>query len=328
MTKPTKIEISHKTIVFAVTLLMSMWLVYQIRDILLGFFVALLLMSILNPTVTRFSKYKIPKQLSVLLVYLLVFGVVGLTLAMLIPPFVDQWSSFVVGLPRYLENVGVFGMHGEQIIGQLISQMGAIPGQIAKVTISIFSNAISVFTVLIFTFYLLVTRDKLDEQFGAFFGQEKRKEIDGILNLLEKRLGGWARGQLLLMVMVWVLTYVGLLLLGIPFALPLSILAGLLEVVPYIGPILAAIPVVVVGFGISPVAGLATVALAFLVQQVENYVFVPKVMEKTAGVNPIVTLLSLAIGFRLAGIMGVLISIPVVITAQTLGGQYFFSKHR
>lgn len=326
MNKPVKIEISHRTIVFTAMFLTSMWLIYQIRDVVLGFFVAMLLMFILNPIVVKLSKYKIPRFASVLIVYFLMFVLVGSTFAMLIPPFIDQWSSFVVGLPRYLENVGVLGIYSEQIIGQLISQMGAIPSQLARVVISIFSNALSIFTVLMFTFYLLMSRNKLDDQLGLFFGEERRKEIDGVLNLLEKRLGGWARGQLLLMFMIWISTYVGLLLLGIPFALPLSILAGLLEIVPYIGPIIAAVPVVIVGFGISPIVGMAAVALVFLVQQVENYLFVPKVMEKSAGVSPIITLLALAIGFRLAGIVGVLISVPLVVTIQALSGRYFLSK--
>jgi predicted PurR-regulated permease PerM len=103
-------------------------------------------------------------------------------------------------------------------------------------------------------------------------------------------------------------------------------LAGLLEIVPYIGPIIAAIPAVIIGFGISPVIGLATAALALLIQQLENYVLVPKVMEKSVGVSPIVTLLSLAVGFKVAGIVGALISVPVVITLQVLSKEYILSK--
>jgi len=107
---------------------------------------------------------------------------------------------------------------------------------------------------------------------------------------------------------------------------PLALLAGIFELVPYMGPFISAIPAVIIGLGISPLIGLATAALYFIIQQVENYLFVPKVMEKSVGVSPIVTLLSLAIGFRLAGVVGVIMSVPVVISIQILVKRFILSK--
>jgi predicted PurR-regulated permease PerM len=323
---PRKIEISHRTIIFTVVFLIFLWFLYYIRDIIFEFYAAILIMAILNPTVSKLSKYKIPRALSVSVVYLFAFGLVAITLAALIPPLIDQTSSFVNGLPGYLGNLGISIVFSQQVISHLVSQIGALPGQLAKLTVSVFSNVLGISSVLIFAFYLLLARDKLDNQLGFFFDNKKRKEIGILIDLLEERLGGWARGQLSLMLMVGVSTYIGLRLLGIPFSLPLAILAGLLEIIPYIGPIIAAIPLVIIGFGISVVMGLATAALAFLIQQLENYVFVPKVMEKSVGVNPIITLLSLAIGFKLAGIIGVLLSLPIIITIQVLTREYFLSS--
>jgi predicted PurR-regulated permease PerM len=128
------------------------------------------------------------------------------------------------------------------------------------------------------------------------------------------------------MFVVGLANYIGLRLLGIPFALPLAILAGLLEIVPYIGPILAAVPAVLIGLGISPIIGVAAASLAFLIQQLENYLFVPKIMQKSAGVNPIVTLFSLAVGLEVAGIVGLLISVPVYITVKVLAGEYLLKN--
>jgi predicted PurR-regulated permease PerM len=185
---------------------------------------------------------------------------------------------------------------------------------------------LDVLTVLILAFYLLLTREKLDEALGFFFGDEKRKEAAKLIDVLESRLGGWARGELALMVLVGTTTYIGLTILGIPFSLPLALLAGILEIVPYLGPIISAIPAVIIGLGISPILGLAAVALYFLIQQVENYVFVPKVMEKSIGVSPIITLLALAIGFRLAGVVGIVMSVPVVISIQVIVKRYLLAK--
>ncbi len=320
---PRKIEISHKTVIFTVVFLLLLGFIYLIRDVILSFFVALLIMAILNPTVSKLSKYKIPRPVSILVVYLVGLGLLGVTLAVVVPPLIEQTTSFVNSLPVLVDRLGIPAVISEQIVSELISQIGTLPGQVAKVVLSIFSNVIGVVMVLIFAFYLLLARDKLDEHLGSLFDNKRRKKIGKLIDLLEKRLGGWARAQLVLMFVVGFSIYLGLRLLAIPFALPLSILAGLLEIVPYIGPVIAAIPAVFIGFGISPVIGLATAALTFLVQQFENYIFVPKIMESSAGVSPVVTLLALAIGFRLAGMVGVLISIPVFITLQVIAREYF-----
>ena len=323
---PKKIEISHKTVIFTILFLIFLWFLFQIRDIILIFFLALLIMAILNPFVSRLSKYKIPRVLSILLVYILTFGIIGVTLASIIPPLIDQTTSFVNNLPKFIANLGLPSVIGGQIINELVSQIGALPGQVAKVTVSVFSNVIGVLTVFVFAFYMLLARDKSDKQLSSLFGEKRSKDIGKIIGLLEKRLGEWARAQLALMLVIGISTYIGLSLLGIPFALPLSILAGLLEIVPYIGPIIAAIPAVIIGFGISSIIGFATAALTFLVQQLENLVFVPTIMQKSAGVSPIATLLALAVGFRLAGLVGVLISVPIFITVQVVTKEYLLNR--
>lgn len=323
---PRKIEVSHRTIIFTVVFLLILWFLFYIRDIILAFFVSLLIMTILNPVVNNISKYKIPRALSVIFVYLVLFTVIGISLAAITPPLVDQTSSFTNSLPGFMKNLRVSVFFSEQIIGNLISQIGTLPAQVARLTVSVFSNVLGMITILILSFYLLLERDKLDDQLGFLFGQKQKIEVGKIIDLLEVRLGGWARGQLTLMLVIGVTTFIGLTLLGVPFALPLSIIAGLLEIIPYFGPVIAAIPAVLIGFGISPLIGFSAAALYFLIQQLENYLLVPKIMEKSVGVNPIVTLLSLAIGFRLAGVIGIIISVPVVITVQAITRQYFSKK--
>lgn len=323
---PHKIEISHRTIVFTVFFLLALWFLYFIRDLILEFFVALLLMTILEPFVNKLSKYKVPRSLAILISYILFFGILGWAIAIIIPPLVEQTANFANALPSYLSNLGVTAAASEEIVHQFILRIGSIPEQVVKVGVSIFSNIISVLTIFAFAFYLLLARGKLQDQLGIFFGDEGKKEVGKVIDSLEKKLGGWARGELSLMVLVGVANYIGLTLLGIPFSLSLAILAGLMEIIPYLGPVLAAIPSILIGFGISPIMGLAVTALAFLVQQIENYIFVPKVMEKSVGVAPIVTLLSLAIGVRVAGVAGMIISVPTVIALQVVLGNFFTKR--
>jgi predicted PurR-regulated permease PerM len=170
---------------------------------------------------------------------------------------------------------------------------------------------------------MLSEKATLYNQIVSFFGEERKKDISESISLVEDRIGKWSRAELVLMLMVGCANYIGLTLLGIPFSLPLSILAGILEIVPFIGPIIAAIPAVIIGFGISPISGIATAALATLIQQAESYVLVPKVMQKNVGVNPVITLISIAIGAKLAGIIGILLAVPIYISVEVLVKRYY-----
>lgn len=322
---PRKVEISHKTIIFIVFFLGSLWFLYFIRDIVLQLFVALLLVSILNPLIVKLSKYKVPKILSILLSYILIFGLLGTAIASILPPLIEQTTNLANSLPFFFQSSDLPKYINEDLIKQGVSQLGSVPSQIIKAGFSLFGNILSIFTVAIFAFYLLLVRDRFDSNLEFLFGKEKTKGVITVVNTLEVKLGSWARGQLLLMLLIGMLSYIGFIVLGIPYALPLAMLAGIFEIIPYIGPILASIPAIILGFSISPFLGFAAVGLAVLIQQLENYVFVPKITEKSTGVSPIITLLSLAIGFRLAGIVGMIISIPIVIIIQTLV-QYKYSS--
>lgn len=321
-----KIEISHKTILFTFFVFLSLVFISKIADIILQFFIALLVTAFLNPYVTQLSKYKIPRGISVFFAYLVIILVLSFSVSAVVPPLVEQTSSFISNAPSFMENIGVSSVVSDRLVEQILVQLGAVPAEIAKATASTFSNILTLVAVFVLAFYLLTEREKLEGQISHVFGENQKEKVIRVVNSLEQKLGGWVRGQITLMFVVGVATFAGLKLLGIPFALPLAIIAGLLEIVPYVGPFLAAVPAVLIGFGISPLIGMATAANYFLIQQLENYLFVPKIMQKSAGVHPIITLLSLAIGFRLDGIVGLLISVPVFITIRVLLSELSFNR--
>ena len=325
---PRKIEISHKTIVFAVLFVIGLWFLFFIRDIILQIFVALLIMTILNPTVTKLQKYRIPRVASVIIVYLLLIAFLVFAIATLIPALVTQTASFTSAIPRIMEELNLPVFVVEQTSREVTAQLSSLPSQILRIGVSIFSNIISVITVFFFALYFLLARNKLEHQLTSVFSREQADRIDRVLHALEKDLGGWARGQLVLMIMVGLSTYIGLIILGIPYALPLALLAGVFEIIPNLGPFLSAIPAVLVGLGISPFTGLAVAALGFLIQQIENYILVPKVMERSANVSPVVTLLALVIGFRVAGVVGAILSVPIVVTSRVIFQEFVAKKEK
>lgn len=322
-----KIEISHKTIIFTIVFLGSLWFLFFIRDVILQVFLSLLIMTILNPTVTKLERYKIPRVLSAMIVYLAVLTFLGISTAVVTKPLIDQTANFTANLPQYLGELNIPSAVTDQVLNQVSQLFANLPSQILSIVISVFSNIMAVFTVLIFALYFLLMRERLDEHLSVFVKDVTlEKRIERVLDQLEEKMGGWARGQIVLMLCVGFATYIGLVLIGIPYAVPLALMAGILEIIPNIGPTLGTIPSVIVGFTISPVTGLAAVALGILVQQVENAFLVPKVMEKSVGVSPVITLLSLLIGFRVAGIVGAFLSVPIVITLQVLLTEFFMPK--
>lgn len=326
---PKKIEISHRTIVFTVLFLISLWFLYQIRQILVIFFVGLLITAALNPLVERLEKIKIPRVLAIVFIYLVIFAFLVLMLAGIIPPLANQTATLVTRLPEYLKSLGLAGVEENLVrfqVEQLLDRLGSISLSLVRTTISIFGNLIVVFTLVFISFYLLLERENLDEYLSKLFGDGKDRKIARLVKLIEKRLGNWFRAQISLMVIVGVMTYIGLRLLGIDFALPLALLAGFLEIVPNIGPIISAVPAILAGLALSPLMGLSVAGLYFVIQQLENNLIVPQIMAKEVGVNPLVTLLALITGFKVGGVAGAVLAIPVVTLIETLVKEFFTSE--
>ncbi len=315
---PRKIEISHRTIIFITIFILGLRLVVQIKDVLLMLFVSFIIMSALNPGVDHLEKLKIPRALAILMLYLLLFVVVGVTLGTVIPPLVSQTGNLLLSLPDALSRIAIFHDNQQAITEQVLGQIGSLPQDLLRVTVNLFGNILSIFTVLVISYYLLLERANLNKYLAILLGKNSPDRVLKTINEIERRLGGWVRGELVLMLAVGLVTYVGLLILGIDNALPLAIIAGLLEIVPNIGPTLSAVPAILIALTIHPVKAVATGALYFLVQLVENHALVPNIMRRAVGVNPLVSIVGLIIGLKIYGPMGAIVSIPVIIVIHTI----------
>lgn len=322
---PRKIEISHRTIIFTAVFVIFLWLLYQIRQVLLGLFIATILMSALNPSIRRLEKLRIPRWLAIMMIYLVILILLGLGLWGIVPPLVDQTSALINKIPDLFRKFNFWGID-EKILSSQLGQLTSVPVNLIKFITNVFSNLVEIFALAVLTFYLLLERKKLDQYLVVLFGEEKEKEIEKTIRVIEGRLGSWVRGELFLMLIVGILDYIGFRIIGLDFALPLAILAFILEIVPTIGPTLSALPAIMIALVISPFHALATAGWCFLVQQLENSIFVPRVMKKIAGVNPLISILSLAIGLKLAGIGGALLAIPTFIVIEVIVREILTSR--
>lgn len=316
-----KIEVSIKTVLFAIAFLAGLWLIGQILDIIFLLFIAFLLMTAIYPLVIFMERFRIPRALGILLVYTVVFGFFGASLVSAIPALVAQSANLIEELPIFIAKILPYWNIDISSFTQQIAPFGE---SLVKVTLGVFSNIFAVVTVLVFTFYFLMERRHADDILTSIFGPDVSGRVLIVLRQVERRLGSWVRGELLLMTIVGLCSYIGLTILHVEFALPLAILAGLLEVIPMIGPTISAIPAILVALATSPFLALSVIALYVVVQQLENNLLVPIIMKKSVGFAPIVTILVLMIGGRLAGATGAILSVPIALVIQEVVSDFIF----
>jgi predicted PurR-regulated permease PerM len=320
-----KVEISYKTIIFTVFFLIFLYIVFQIKDILFLLFLSVIAASGLRPVVNYIERAKVPRIFAILLVYLVVLILLFLLGAYITPILIKQTTRLVQQI-GYFFSVSFLAPYIVITAERITDSLTSMTGNIYRATVEAFSILINFFTFFVFTFYLLLERRHLRVFLRNFLGEELKERIVKMLLLMELRLGAWVRGEAALGVIIGSITYIGLLLLNIEFALPLAIIAGLLELIPIIGPIISAVPAVIVALLISPLHATLVIALYFLIQQFENHLIVPLVMKRAVGVPPMVSIMSILIGARLAGVIGAVLSIPLFVCAQIVFHEYYIAK--
>ncbi|MBU0618828.1 AI-2E family transporter [Patescibacteria group bacterium] len=318
-----KIEISYRTIVFTFGFMGLLWFLYQIKGVLFLLFLAIILMSILRPGVVWLENKKVPRVWAILTIYLLLLVTVGSILAVIITPLAVQTGSLLSRLPEIFSRLNVFQLEVSNL-GFIGSEMIKLPQQVIRLVSSATANLLYLFTLLVMTYYLLLEREHLTNYLSVLFGDgDGQKKAQAVVGEIERVLGGWARGQLILMLIIAVMSYVGLSLLGVPSAIPLALLAGLLEFITNIGPTLALVPAAIVGFSISPLMGVTVIVLYLLIQQVENNLLVPKIMRQAVGLNPLITITLILSGYKVAGAAGTILAVPLFLTLKILLSELY-----
>lgn len=316
-----RIDISHKTIFFVTAFLLGLWALYQIIDVIVLLFIAIILTAGFSPLVKYLSTWKLPKTLSIGIAYICIIAVIAGLISLVITPLIDQTTSLIQTLPQTAQTI--LPPFLDPNIFQ--NELSNVASNALSFSLIIFNNFLAIISVLVLTFYLLLERDKLDGRIAHLFvGSEDR--VKKIVQKIEEKLGAWLRGQLALSLIIGTLAYVVLLILQIPFALPLAILAGLFEIVPVIGPIISAIPAILIALTVSPLsAGFVAIGY-FVIQQLENSLIVPQVMKKAVGLNPLIVILAVSIGGKLLGISGALLAVPITVVIQILIEDLFNAK--
>lgn len=327
------ISISTGTFLKAVLIFLGLWFLWYIREIVAIFVVAIMLASLIDPFADWFEKRRIPRGLSVLIVYTLLLALASVIVIVLIPIVIEQSGALIENLSASSANlIDSFVQFRErhQFLENVTSGLESFQQSLTTSASSVFTTVKGFFgglaalmIVLVLTFYMVVEENSMRRYFKTFAPAEYQPFLNQLLKKMQDRIGAWLRGQLILGLVIGLAVYVGLKLLGVPYALLLALMAGLFEIVPYVGPILSLIPAAIIGFAQSVVLGLAVVVLYLIIQQIENNVLVPKIMQKVTGLNPILSIAALLVGIKVGGVVGAILAIPLATMASVVVEDIF-----
>ncbi len=334
MPKQTQtINISTFSIIKIFLVFILLAFLFYIRDIVTIFFVALVFASALNPWVDWLNQKKIPRPLGILSIYLLILLVISLVVYLLIPPISKQIGEISQKFPQAIKSLLPPASQGfsftRDVSSNLETLQETLRANASNIIVALkgmFGSVVSFFLVVVITFYMVVEDNALGKIIRSTVPLRHQPYVVRLLKRMQQKIGFWLRGQLILCFSIGFLTFIGLRILGVKYSLVLALTAGLTEFVPYLGPIIGAIPAIFLAYAQAPMLALAVAAFYYFVQFVENHILVPKVMQKAVGLNPVVSIIVLLIGFRLAGVSGAVLSIPVATAISVVLDDLFASK--
>lgn len=309
-----KLEISFLTIVKVFLVAIMFVLLYWVRDILLMVFVSLILAASFQPIVKTWSQ-KIGKTLAVLLLLAIFLLIITGFFYMIVPLLVDQIKQIVADFPAYADKFIAFRDHTPSIQKWLDSFSATLSnsvGNVINLTLSVIGGVVTFFTIIILTVYFLLDDRSFSDLGQNVLTSEKADDSLVVLKKVSVKLGNWLRGQLLLGLIIGIISYIGLILMEVPYALTLAVVSGVLEIVPIVGPFISGIIAAIIAYSVSPILAAIVVVFYIVIQQLENNLLVPQIMQKAIGLSPAIIIVGILVMGKLMGIIGALLAVPIM----------------
>ena len=318
-----------------------LWTMFLVREALLLIYVAALVAIGFGPIVTAIERRRVagrrrlPRWAAILVIYLILIGSIVAVATMIMPPLVQQARDFWAEIPMLLERGQQWlidrGLLTQQITMQEAFQQtaGGRSDAVNRVLGAVWSFVGGLFgllTILILAFYFLVDSDSMVRTFVRLFPRSERRRVEDACRRVSTKVSAWVGGQLLLAGIIGGTAALGLFLMGVPYFYVLALIAGIGEMIPIVGPVVAAIPAIAVAFTVSPMLALGVAIFFFVQQQFENHVLVPKVMERQVGVSAAAVIVALLIGGTLLGIVGAILAVPSVAIVQVIFDELMAEK--
>lgn len=326
----------------AILTIVGAFLIWWLSEIVLLLIGAIIFASAVQPYVTALDKRGIPRGIAIILIDILLIISLIVLIIISVPPLINFLMNVVQSgvltekLTQLTTRLAIFGWDRFQVLIPVVSLPSQLNALIEQTGDEVQRQAWTMTqstlvglgqTVLLFTmsFYWLTSRERTLALLLLLSPKVQRQRVHAIWNDIEFRLGAYVRGQVILMVIVGVCSYIGLLLLGVPYAPALALIAGITEAIPLVGPLIGAVPAIIVGFTVSPITGILVGVLYGVIQGLENNVLVPKVMSSNVGLNPLVIIIAIVAGSTLNGAIGAVMAIPLAGALQVLAQHIWVS---
>ncbi|PIZ00342.1 hypothetical protein COY62_02955 [bacterium (Candidatus Howlettbacteria) CG_4_10_14_0_8_um_filter_40_9] len=312
----SKIEISTTTVFKGLLVLVVFWMVYVLKDVFVLILLSFILSTALSPLIDRIEIRKIPRAISVLLVYVFAGLIVYLMFLAVVPNVLTQIGSISQNRNFYIEEATEIFNNAPDPVKEGIRDL---PSKIRGISVNGFlSGALGVFngifgfiTVLVLAFYFLIEKDAIEKLIVHYFPENYKRRGTRVLKKISRNMSLWFRGQIALSLIIGFISYVGLLIIGVNYALTLAVWVAFTELIPIIGPILGGIPAVLIASTDSINKGVYVILLYVVIQALEGHIMVPQIMKKALGLSPVFIIISILIGARLFGVLGVILAVPV-----------------
>jgi len=321
---------------------LSFWLLYRFNQVVFILFIAIVMGTVIRPVVTWLHRRGLPRIAGVILVYLLLLALLISFVLLLFPLIVEQGTTIAAAVPGYYQSLREWmANYPNQLIvrlseflpatlpdlepvqqtgQQMLASAGQALGYVASAAKVIFMAT----AILLLALHWTLDGPRTIRSLLLLVPMGQRESISELILAMETKVGFYIAGQGVLCLVIGIMALVAYLLIGLPNALVLALVAGLLEAVPMIGPLLGAIPAAVIALSIAPSKLVWVIVATLVIQQIENSVLVPRVMRKAVGVNPFVSLLAIFAFSSLFGIAGALMAIPIAAIIQLLLDRFVF----
>jgi predicted PurR-regulated permease PerM len=326
----TTISITTGTIIKAVLLLVLTWILFALRSIVLDLLTAIVIASAIEPGVASMYRRRIPRVISVLVIYASFFLIFFVIFYFFLPSLFTDMRVLFTALPNYIDTFlhdGILNTYASQLgvtipsystqaLIQSVQNVFSIGG-IFNTAGSFFGNIFNGVIIFVFSFYFAVIDTGVDDFLRVVVPRSHQSYVLGLWRRSQHKIGLWMQGQLILALIMGVLVYLALTVIGVPNALLLAVITAVFEIIPVFGPTLAAIPAVAIAFASGGVTlGFLTTGFFVIAQQFENHLISPLVVTRVTGVPPLLVILAVIIGGSLAGFLGVVLSVPIAATIQ------------
>jgi predicted PurR-regulated permease PerM len=345
---PLPYDWTFRRVVWATLVLMfvilAFWLLYRFNQVIFTLFIAIVIGTVIRPVVAWLHQRGLPRMAGAILVYLLLPLLLIGFLLLLFPLISEQSTTVAAAMPDYFQNLRTWLIHHpnqflvslskflpaalpnlkpvQQTGQEMMASAGQVAGYVTLLAKVIFTTII----ILVLAFYWTLEGPRIIQSFLLMVPQNQRESISDLLSAMESKVGLYMVGQGILCMVIGIMALLAYLLIGLPNALVLALIAGVLEAVPMIGPLLGAVPAALVALSIGPDKLIWVIVATVVIQQLENTLLVPRIMKKAVGVNPFVTLLALFAFSSLFGLAGALMAIPIAAMIQLALNHFVFQQ--